>query len=599
MAGRKDAVKVSRRDLPYVLSQGLSGGTTVSASMIIANKVGIPVFVTGGIGGVHRGGETSMDVSADLTELGRTPIAVVSAGVKSVLDIGRTLEYLETQGVCVATFGECNEFPAFFTPKSGHQSPYHVKTEEEAACLIASMLEFSLGSGVLVAVPIPECQVASGQIIEAAIQQAMMEASAKRIVGKEVTPFILRRVCELTRGMSLESNVALIKNNADVGSRIACALSRLGQGKRRAPLEHRRKPCSAHQPVVIGGTNVDFVAKAKCDRMVFGGQTNVGEVKQSFGGVGRNLADCLSRLSLRPLFISAVGTDRLAESVLSYCSHMDMSGVARLREHSTATYCAVIAGSGELSLGIGDMAIHQTITEQYVSGFAERLQSASLVCMDGNLPVSTVDYICKFAKEHHKPVWYEPTTESKANKPFLSDSWKSLTFTFPNLGELRAMNQALGLPVPAELPSGLDDVISFALASSHPLLEYLQCVVVTLGSHGVLLCGRNNGGSISFQLGGKTQNSKGEPCAVHYPAVPVLQEDILNVSGAGDCLAAGMIAGMLAGQETDTCVRMGLLAAYLSLRSHDSVPMKINDDSVGPEQIKARNWPEATYRWSN
>uniref|UniRef100_A0A8B9MEY5 Pseudouridine-5'-phosphate glycosidase n=1 Tax=Accipiter nisus TaxID=211598 RepID=A0A8B9MEY5_9AVES len=211
LASSKNVVKVSRRDLPYVLSQGLSGGTTVSGTMIAAHKAGIPVFVTGGIGGVHRGGENTLDVSADLTELGRTPVAVVSAGVKSILDIGRTLEYLETQGVCVAAFGESREFPAFFSRQSGFQAPYHVRDEEEAAELIASALGLGLSSGVLIAVPCPQERAASGQVIEEAIQQALSKARSKGITGKELTPFILQMLNELTDGKSLDSSILLLK----------------------------------------------------------------------------------------------------------------------------------------------------------------------------------------------------------------------------------------------------------------------------------------------------------------------------------------------------------------------------------------------------
>lgn len=248
LASSKNVVKVSRRDLPYVLSQGLSGGTTVSGTMIAAHKAGIPVFVTGGIGGVHRGGENTLDVSADLTELGRTPVAVVSAGVKSILDIGRTLEYLETQGVCVAAFGESRMFPAFFSSQSGFQAPYRVQDEEEAAKLIASTLELGLSSGVLIAVPCPQEQAAPGQLIEDAIQQALSEARSKGITGKELTPFLLQKINELTNGKSLDSNLALIQNNARVGSGIAVALSKLQKATRKGSLP-RRGDTTLPQPV--------------------------------------------------------------------------------------------------------------------------------------------------------------------------------------------------------------------------------------------------------------------------------------------------------------------------------------------------------------
>ncbi|NXD08907.1 YOW5 protein, partial [Nothocercus nigrocapillus] len=448
LAGSRNVVKVSRRDLPYVLSQGLSGGTTVSGTMIAAHKAGIPLFVTGGIGGVHRGGQHTLDVSADLTELGRTPVAVVSAGVKSILDIGRTLEYLETQGVCVAAFGESREFPAFFSRQSGFQAPYQVHNEDEAAELIASALRLGLGSGVLIAVPCPPERAASGHVVEEAIQQALHEARLKGITGKEVTPFLLQKISDLTDGESLDSNIALIQNNARVGSCIAVALSKLQKAARKRRLP-RREDLIPPQPVVIGGINVDFIAKAQNSVIRGGGQTNAGRVRRSFGGVGRNLADCLSRLGLTPLFLSAMGKDEHSESILHYCHHMDMRAVLQLEGKNTATYCAVITGAGELSIGLGDMDIHREITEQYVSKFKESLFQAPLVCIDGNVPLSTLQYVCQLAREHQLAVCYEPTDENKASKPFLSDSWKALTFISPNLQELRAINQTLGNPLPA------------------------------------------------------------------------------------------------------------------------------------------------------
>ncbi|XP_039563940.1 pseudouridine-metabolizing bifunctional protein C1861.05-like isoform X2 [Passer montanus] len=572
LASSKNAVKVSRRDFPFVLSQGLSGGTTVSGTMITAHKAGIPVFVTGGIGGVHRDGENTLDVSADLTELGRTPVAVVSAGAKSILDIGRTLEYLETQGVCVAAFGESREFPAFFSRQSGFQAPYHVRDEEEAAKLIDSALGLGLSSGVLIAVPCPQERAAKGQAIEKAIQQALSQARSKGITGKEVTPFLLQKLTELTDGKSLDSNLALIQNNARVGSCIAVALSKLQKARRKGS-QPGRKDMTAPQPG--------------------GGQTNAGRVRRTFGGVGRNLADCLSRLGQAPLLLSAVGKDEHLESVLHYCHHMDMSGVLQLEGKSTATYCAVITSAGELSMGLGDMDIHHQITEQYVSQFKENLCQAPLVCIDGNLPLSTIQYVCQLAREHQLAVCYEPTDENKASKPFLSDSWKALTYISPNLQELRAINRTLGNPLPAELPSRLEEVVQAAVALACPLLAHLHCVVVTLGAHGVLLCGKSLGGSISLYPGAHKQAAAARLCAAHYPAIPISREEIVNVSGAGDSLMAGILAGVLAKHDTGTCVRMGLLAASLSLRSYEPISPEISTSSVNQEQVKSRSWPEA------
>ncbi|XP_009558828.2 uncharacterized protein LOC104058943 isoform X2 [Cuculus canorus] len=591
LASSKNVVKVSRRDLPFVLSQGLSGGTTVSGTMIAAHKAGIPVFVTGGIGGVHRGGENTLDVSADLTELGRTPVAVVSAGVKSILDIGRTLEYLETQGVCVAAFGESREFPAFFSRQSGFQAPYHVRNEEEAAELIASALGLGLSSGVLIAVPCPQERAASGQVIEEAIQQALSEARSKGITGKELTPFMLQKLNELTDGKSLDSNLALIQNNARVGSCIAVALNKLQKARRKGNLPHRENTNPA-QPVVIGGINVDFIAKARNPVIVGGGQTNAGRVRRTFGGVGRNLADCLSRLGQTPLLLSAMGKDEHSESILHYCHHMDMSAVLQLEGKSTATYCAVITTTGELSVGLGDMDIHQQITEQYVSQFKQNLCQAPLICIDGNVPLPTIQYVCQLAREHQLAVCYEPTDENKASKPFLSDSWKALTYISPNLQELKAINRTLRNPLPAELPSRLEDLVQTAVALARPLLAHLCCVMVTLGAHGVLLCGKSLGGSISLCPGAHKQADAASLCATHYPAIHINREEIVNVSGAGDSLMAGILAGILAEHDTDTCVRMGLLAASLSLRSYEPISPEISTSSVSQEEVKSRSWPE-------
>ncbi|CEG66759.1 hypothetical protein CU097_004713 [Rhizopus azygosporus] len=223
------AIKASRRDLPVILAQGKSGATTVASTMILARAAGIPVFVTGGIGGVHRGASESFDISADLTELGRTPVAVVCAGVKSILDIPKTLEVLETQGVTVATVGTTRQFPAFYTPNSGFDSPYHVETAQDAAKIILANHELQMNSGVVFAVPIPKESAADTKSIQEAIDTAITEARTENIKGKEETPFLLKRIAELTKGESLSANIALVKNNAKIGGQIAVQLSQLKQ----------------------------------------------------------------------------------------------------------------------------------------------------------------------------------------------------------------------------------------------------------------------------------------------------------------------------------------------------------------------------------
>eukprot|EP00891_Asterochloris_glomerata_P008129 jgi/Astpho2/8129/fgenesh1_pm.00120_%23_22_t len=215
--------KTSRRDLPLVMAKRLHGSTTVSATMLLAARAGIPTFVTGGIGGVHRGAESSLDISADLIELGRTQMIVVCAGIKSVLDIPKTLEYLETQGVCVAAVGT-DEFPCFFSRNSGCKAPTTIESAAEAAELMRSSQLLAMGSSILIGVPISEQHAAAGAQIEKAIQQALREADRKRIHGAAVTPYLLHRVQELTGGASLTANIHLIKNNAAFGAEVAKAL---------------------------------------------------------------------------------------------------------------------------------------------------------------------------------------------------------------------------------------------------------------------------------------------------------------------------------------------------------------------------------------
>ena len=209
--------KASRRDLAVICARGMDGATTVTTTMIIAHMAGIKVFATGGIGGVHRGAETTMDISADLEELGQTPVMVVCAGAKSILDLGLTLEYLETKGVPVIGYGT-EELPAFYTRQSGFGVDYRVDTPAELAKIFKASHNMGLKSGMLVTNPIPEEFAMPKAVIDAAIAQAIAECNAKGIKGKETTPFLLARVAELTGGDSLASNIRLVFNNARVAA---------------------------------------------------------------------------------------------------------------------------------------------------------------------------------------------------------------------------------------------------------------------------------------------------------------------------------------------------------------------------------------------
>jgi len=219
-ASTKNVWKVSLRDMPFVISKKLSGATTVAATMRICSMAGINIFVTGGIGGVHRNAEKTMDISADLTEMENTSVAVVSSGIKSILNIGMTLEYLETKGIPVVTFGQ-DEFPSFYSQKSGYASSLRLDTADEIAAMLIIKWQMGLIGSVLIANPVPKEKEIDAIEMEIYIQAAINAADKNKISGKEITPFLLKYIAEHTNGESLEANIALIKHNAKLGAEIS------------------------------------------------------------------------------------------------------------------------------------------------------------------------------------------------------------------------------------------------------------------------------------------------------------------------------------------------------------------------------------------
>jgi pseudouridine-5'-phosphate glycosidase len=220
--------KASRRDLPVLIARGEDGATTVTTTMMIAAMAGIQVFATGGIGGVHRGAQQTFDISADLEELAQTPVMVICAGAKSILDLGLTLEYLETKGVPVIGFGT-DELPAFYTRHSGFGVDYRIDTPDELAAVFHAKQECGLKGGMLVTNPIPEQFSMPADVINAAIEQALAEADKKGVHGKQCTPFLLAKVKELTGGDSLEANIQLVLNNARLAALVSCQLSAISR----------------------------------------------------------------------------------------------------------------------------------------------------------------------------------------------------------------------------------------------------------------------------------------------------------------------------------------------------------------------------------
>ncbi len=236
LGSHDDVAKVSVRDLPQVIATGRHGATTVASTMVLAARAGIRVFVTGGLGGVHRGAESSMDISADLTELARTPVAVVCAGVKSILDIGLTLERLETLGVPVVGY-RSEDFPAFYSRRSGFSAPLRADEPGLVAAMMHAQWDLGLNAGLVVANPVPATDEIPAADIDALIDTAVAECDARGISGKDITPFLLGRIVELSGGRSLETNIALVRHNATVGTAIAVAYAASDQ--RSAPGNRR------------------------------------------------------------------------------------------------------------------------------------------------------------------------------------------------------------------------------------------------------------------------------------------------------------------------------------------------------------------------
>jgi len=576
---KKPAIKTSRRDFPYIVANKLNGGTTVSGTMVISHMAGVEVFVTGGIGGVHRGGEVSMDVSADLTELGRTPVCVVCAGVKSILDIGLTLEYLETQGVCVATFGESKAFPAFYTPDSGFTAPYSVNTYRSAAGLVRASGELGLAGGVLIGVPIPSSEAAGGNKIESAIRSALEEAKEKGIVGREVTPYILGRLNQLTAGDSLRANLALVKNNAKVGAGIAVELATMKGDCYVPPLKKNEVG-----PLVVGGSIFDFVVRLAEGQINLNGGTHGGTLQSSHGGVGRNVACALARLGQGPRLISAVGGDREGRDIVKEGEEAGIDTQMMIVEKmgSTATYTAVLDSDGDCKFGVGDMGVHASVTPEYIKEMEEHVKSSSLLVCDGNLSQLTIHTLLEICKNNNIPFFFEPTDIRKAVKPLKSPYHSAMTFCSPNLNELNSMLSSLpNAPPPIDpfSPTTAAEGAQKVASAATILLSHFELgvMLVTLSDCGVVLVRR---GHHTSPL--PTKNNMeygGGVSAIWYPCTS-LCESVVSVSGAGDCLTAGFIAGMLQGLNQAKAVSAGMQAAKISCGVSAAVPDILESGSI-------------------
>ncbi len=527
----KRAWKCTTRELGYMSYKTSSGGsingspdlwgsTTVASTIHVAARANISFFVTGGTGGVHRPWD-AMDISADLAELSKWPMTVFSAGVKSILDIPRTLEVLETNGVTVASY-QADEFPAFFSTSSGVKSPMVMDSAEMTAETILRGRANGLTSGFLLACPNPSPL----QGVDEASEQAINEAQDKGVVGKDVTPFVLKRVAELTGGDSLASNIALVENNARIGSEVAKAV----EGMKKEGFTGNRRLYGGMDAnvTVVGGAVVDIVATPRGD--IVKGSSAIGSVKETPGGVGANITRMLGRMGTKARLYTAAGNDARGEMATS---GIDVVNGGR---GDTATYVAVLDGGGDLECAVADMDVMKDIPIPS----QEDLTDAKWVVLDGNVPpekaVST-------AKNASGKVMLEPTSVDKATIMAGSGILGLLDLCTPNGDEVIAL---LG-----------GDATGCILTDAELLQSRMKegsTLIVTLGEEGVIV----------------VDDKKAE----RRDAMP-LEGKFVDATGAGDALAAGYIHAVV--NDIDDPVGFGMCMAAKTVTHRGAAPQ---DDEV-------------------
>ncbi|ODV80737.1 uncharacterized protein CANTADRAFT_25155 [Suhomyces tanzawaensis NRRL Y-17324] len=438
--------KVSRRDIGYTMANKLNGGTTIALTMILSHMAGIQVFSTGGLGGVHKEAHLTFDVSADLTELGRTPVTVVCSGPKAILDIGLTMEFLETQGVFVGTYNDNGrpnvEVPGFYCRESGVKSAYSFDSFDQVAGIVHNHNNvMGLTSGSVICVPPPEDIALSSSFINGIIDGALKEAKLVGVSGKEVTPFLLSKIAKDTHGKSVECNIKFVLNNAKAAAKIAKGLLEcdvqgtpvmsthvlppaLGQLDASVPGQAATsRAADAAHTVVVGSIALDTISTVGAKTKM--GDSNPGSVESSVGGVGYNISLACHYASMAALessscrLVSMVGDDFSGKSIVSLLDsqNIDSSGIKVAPGQSTAQYSSTHSSDGELIVACADMAI---IEQDFAAHIIEQLDRANPqnVVMDCNLAPAVANKVLHhiYKNHNHANVIIEPTSHAKASR---------------------------------------------------------------------------------------------------------------------------------------------------------------------------------------
>lgn len=418
-------MKASRRDISFALSQKKTAATTVAGTMIFAHQAGIDIFATGGIGGVHRGAEVTMDISADLVELGRTPVAVICAGVKSILDIPKTLEFLETQGVPVVGLNT-PIFPAFFTNDSSVRSPLVCESTEAVARMIFASKALGLSNGMIIGVPNPH--PADSASIQVAIEASLAEAEKLNISGHAITPFLLSDIQRRTGGMSLEANISLVLNNASIAADIAKNLASLRASRPTvvsSSIGTKSFPSTSMQVksnvLIFGGAVLDQVARIS-DRLI-PGSSNPGKLSLSVGGVGFNIARRLAEEGHDPSLVTAIAGDSHGQRILTHCESVGIDMKHSLTSQAgpdaggSATYTAVHGPDGELVIAVADMNIFTSIEPLHVQNIASYIRTSGAIICDGNISKEAFASVAQVCESYDKSLFFEPTSDHKCTLP--------------------------------------------------------------------------------------------------------------------------------------------------------------------------------------
>ncbi|KAI5866900.1 Indigoidine synthase A like protein-domain-containing protein [Durotheca rogersii] len=615
--------KASRRDLAYIVGMGMAGkkihgGTTVAGTMVLARLAGIRVFGSGGLGGVHRGGHDSLDISADLTELGRTRMAVICSGCKGFLDIPRTLEYLETQGVLVSTFVDGRtgavDFPAFWARDSGIKSPSVVQDEEQAAAMILAQERLGIESGILFANPIPEEYSISRSEMDGVIEQAVRESTEQGARGSDNTPFILKRIRQLTDGRSVPANKALVQANVERATKIAVALSQLTAGGSAA---------SQADILVAGSVAVDL----SCD---YAGEdslehptphlhtSNPAHIGQSVGGVGHNVALAAHKImqGSKVRLCSLIGDDLAGSTILSSlrASGMDTSCIHQLSRQQypanrTAQYVAVNDANKNLVLAMADMGIFTAHSFPQHWRSTVRGSRPKWLVVDANWTDRDIRAWIQAGKRNQARVVFEPVSKEKSSRLFCTEKdverlgvfpHSSVDLATPNHYELAAMHAA------AQRHEYLDDsrwwevidalgmrgardrFVQLTSASmtdagipqqAVQLLPYIPTIVTKVGSGGSLLTmalARDHPRLASaahdrFILS-RCPSGSSDIGGVYMRMFPAAEQvdDVVSVNGVGDTFLGVLVAGLAQGGRVEDLVDIAQKAAVLTLRSPQS-----------------------------